>query len=172
MLISGTHFNYYFICHRKLWLFDRGIHMEQESELVYDGRLLHEYSYPQRSASFQEIEIAGIKIDYYDPKNKIIHEIKRSQKYEEAHLWQLKYYIYVLEQQGIEGVSGVLEYPAVRKTETCYLSAPDRIQIAEFCEDISRILQNDCCPAHLPFSRCKNCSYFDFCWSGENEDES
>jgi len=37
--------------------------------------------------------------------------IKRSNKIERAHEWQVKYYIYVLEQTGIEGVSGILEYP-------------------------------------------------------------
>ena len=34
MTITGTHFNYYQLCHRKLWLFANGINMEQESELV------------------------------------------------------------------------------------------------------------------------------------------
>lgn len=34
MTITDTHFNYYQLCHRKLWLFANGINMEQESELV------------------------------------------------------------------------------------------------------------------------------------------
>ena len=116
MQITGTHFNYYMICKCKLWLFANGITMESTSDLVSLGKLIHETTYPQRSERFKEVEIKGIKIDFYDQKNKIIHEIKKSDKRQEAHIWQLKYYIYVLEQEGIEKVSGVLEYPKLRKT--------------------------------------------------------
>jgi len=38
MFIIGTHFNYYLICHRKLWLFANGINMESNSDLVYEGK--------------------------------------------------------------------------------------------------------------------------------------
>ena len=78
MTITGTHFNYYQLCHRKLWLFANGINMEQESDLVYEGKLVHESSYPQRTARYEEVEIDGIKVDYYDAKNKVVHEIKKS----------------------------------------------------------------------------------------------
>lgn len=39
MVPTGTHFNYYQICHRKLWLFSNGINMENTSDAVYDGKL-------------------------------------------------------------------------------------------------------------------------------------
>ena len=32
MLPTGTHFNYYLKCHRKMWLFANGINMEHTSE--------------------------------------------------------------------------------------------------------------------------------------------
>ena len=95
MKVTGTHFNYYQVCKRKLWLFANGITMEHTSDLVYEGKLIHEESYPQRSAKYEEVEIDGIKVDYYDTGNKIIHEIKKSDKIERAHEWQLKYYIYI-----------------------------------------------------------------------------
>lgn len=71
MRISGTFINYYFVCHRELWLFANGINMEQESDLVYEGKLVHESSYPLRTARYEEVEIDGIKVDYYDSKNKV-----------------------------------------------------------------------------------------------------
>ena len=74
--ITGTHFNYYQICHRKLWLFANGINFEHTSDLVYEGKLIHESSYPQRSSKYEEIEIDGIKVDFYDTVHNIIHEIK------------------------------------------------------------------------------------------------
>ena len=72
MTITGTHFNYYQLCLRKLWLFANGINMEQESDLVYEGKLVHESSYPQRTARYEEVEIDGVKVDYYDVKNILV----------------------------------------------------------------------------------------------------
>ncbi|HPD25087.1 MAG TPA: CRISPR-associated protein Cas4, partial [Bacteroidales bacterium] len=130
MQITGTHFNYYQVCKRKLWLFANGINMEDTSDLVYDGKLIHETSYPQRSERYEEVEIDGIKIDYYDARNKVIHEMKRSDKVEEAHIWQVKYYIYVLERNGVKDVSGLLEYPTLRQTTKVELKDADRQKIA------------------------------------------
>ncbi|MBS4057914.1 MAG: CRISPR-associated protein Cas4 [Bacteroidales bacterium] len=170
MQITGTHFNYYFHCHRQLWLFASGINMEATSELVYEGKLIHETSYPHRSEKYQEIELDGIKIDYYDPRNKVVHEIKKSDKHEEAHEWQLKYYLYVLEQNGVMEVTGLLEYPKLHKTSEVLLATPDREAIGEMLVDLEQIIHAEHCPEKIQKSKCKNCSYFDFCWSGEGED--
>ena len=170
MSFTGTHFNYYLICHRKLWLFHNGVQMEQTSDLVYEGKLIHETSYPFRSDRFKEVEIGGIRIDYYDHTNRINHEIKKSDKREEAHVWQLKYYLYVLEQCGVENPSGILEYPRMRKTEEVFLSEVDRLEIKEMLDRIEEITSAEICPGRLRVSCCHNCSYFDFCWSGESED--
>ncbi|MCE5173982.1 MAG: CRISPR-associated protein Cas4 [Bacteroidales bacterium] len=169
MNITGTHFNYYFVCKRKLWLFANGIAMEHTSDLVFEGKLLHEASYPQRPERYEEMEIDGIKIDFYDARNKIIHEIKKSDKIEEAHEWQVKYYIFVLERNGIEGVTGLLEYPALRQTNKVLLSDEDRKQLNVIEDDIRRIVESDECPATIHSRICKNCSYYDFCYSGEVE---
>jgi len=169
MNITGTHFNYYFVCKRKLWLFANGIAMEHTSDLVFEGKLLHEASYPQRPERYEEMEIDGIKIDFYDARNKIIHEIKKSDKIEEAHEWQVKYYIFVLERNGIEGVTGLLEYPALRQTNKVLLSDEDRKQLNIIENDIRRIVERDECPATIHSRICKNCSYYDFCYSGEVE---
>jgi CRISPR-associated exonuclease Cas4 len=169
MHITGTHFNYYFVCKRKLWLFANGIAMEHTSDLVFEGKLLHETSYPQRPERYEEMEIDGIKIDFYDARNKIIHEIKKSDKIEEAHEWQVKYYIFVLERNGIEGVTGLLEYPALRQTNKVLLSDEDRKQLNIIENDIRRIVESDECPATIHSRICKNCSYYDFCYSGEVE---
>ena len=44
-------------------MFGNGINMEHTSDLVYEGKLMHEDSYPQRSAKYEEVEIEGIKVD-------------------------------------------------------------------------------------------------------------
>ncbi len=169
MQITGTHFNYYQVCKRKLWLFANGINMEQTSDLVYDGKLIHETSYPQRSGRYEEVELDGIKIDYYDARNKVIHEIKRSDRVEPAHVWQVKYYIYVLERNGVKGVSGLLEYPMLRQTTKVELTDADRQNIAEMEKEITEIILSDDCPPVLHSKICKSCSYYDFCYVKEEE---
>ncbi|WP_461630040.1 CRISPR-associated protein Cas4 [Labilibaculum euxinus] len=169
MHITGTHFNYYMVCHRKLWLFANNIQMEHSSDLVYEGKLIHENSYQQRSSKYEEIAIDGIKIDYYDAKSKVVHEIKKSSKLLESHAWQVKYYIYVLELNGIEGVTGILEYPKERKTEEVFLSIPDKERIVELLEEIDKIIHSDKCPETINQPKCKKCSYYDFCYSSEKE---
>lgn len=169
-MLTGIHFNYYLICPRKLWLFSRGINMEHTSELVHEGRLIHDNSYMFRSWRFKEIEIEGIKIDYYDYKKRIIHEIKKSDSYEESHILQMKYYIYVLQNKGIKGVTGIIEYPKLRKIETVNLSEEDIVIINKIINDIKNIIFSKSCPNRLNQKKCKNCSYHDFCWSGEIEE--
>ena len=169
MQIIATHINYYFICKRKLWLFANGINMEHSSDLVYEGKMLHETSYPQRSERYEELEIDGVKIDFYDARNKVIHEIKKSDKIEVAHQWQVKYYIYILKKNGIEGVTGLLEYPMLRQTEKVELTDQDITLILEFVKNIEQIISNEQCPSVINNKICKQCSYYEFCYVGETE---
>lgn len=167
MRTTGTHFNYYHVCKRKLWLFANGISMEHTSDLVYEGKMLHETSYPQRSERYEELEVDGCKIDFYDVRNKIVHEIKKSDKVEVAHEWQVKYYIFVLERNGIEGVTGILEYPSMRQTNRIYLTDKDRKRLIEIEDEIRTIVEDDSCPPVIKSKICKRCSYYEFCYVEE-----
>jgi CRISPR-associated exonuclease Cas4 len=170
MKVTGPHMHYYFNCHRQLWLFANGINMEHTSDDVFEGKMIHETSYQQRSSNYEEIAIDGIKIDYYDAKNRVVHEIKKSSKLFNSHAWQVKYYIYILEKIGIDGVTGVLEYPKERKTEEVFLSIPDKERIVELLEEIDTIIHADKCPEAINKPKCKKCSYYDFCYSSESEE--
>ncbi len=170
MTPTGTHFNYYQLCHRKLWLFANGINMEHTSDAVYDGKLIHQGSYPQRSERLEEVAIEGIKVDYFDARQRVIHEIKRSSKVERAHEWQVKYYIYVFERNGIEGCTGLLEYPTMRKTMPVVLTDDDREEIKRMEKDILNIIESDICPPLTKMRICKSCSYYDFCFTSEIDD--
>lgn len=164
---TGTHFNYYHVCKRKLWLFANGINMEHTSELVKEGKFIHEESYPQRSEKYEEVEVDGVKVDFYDAKNKVIHEIKKSDRIEKAHEWQLKFYLYVFEKHGISGVLGVLEYPTMRHTQKVELTDSDRKEIEKICQEIGKVCEDETCPPTVKKSFCKNCSYFDLCFVNE-----
>jgi len=167
MHITGTHINYYFVCKRKLWLFANGINMEHTSDLVYEGKLIHETTYPQRPARYEELEIEGCRIDFYDARNKVVHEIKKSDKIEEAHEWQVKYYLLVLERNGIEGASGILEYPTLRHTAKVELSDSDRERLEEMEKEIGKMVGSEDCPPRIRSKICKSCSYYEFCYVGE-----
>jgi CRISPR-associated exonuclease Cas4 len=166
--ITATYINLYHVCHRELWLHANGIRMEHTSDTVAEGKLIGETSYPERAEKYTEIEVDGVKIDFYDARNRVIHEVKKSDKVEQAHLAQVKYYINKLEQQGVEGVTGLIEYPKMRRTETVELTDADRAQIPLWEADIERIVTSDACPPLLRKPICKQCSYFEFCYVQED----
>lgn len=167
MQITATLINLYHICHRELWLHAKGIRMEHTSDIVYEGKMIGNNSYPQRPEKYTELQIGGSKIDYYDAKNKVVHEVKKSDKAESAHLAQVKYYLYLLEENGIEGATGVLEYPKLRQTEQVVLTNDDRSDIVEWMTDIELILAKPICPDVINKPICKRCSYFEFCYVTE-----
>lgn len=92
----------------------------------------------------EEVAIEGIKVDSFDAKRRVIHEIKRSNKVERAHEWQIKYYIYVFEKNGIEGCTGLLEYPTMRKTMPVVLTDDDREEIRRMESEIMDIVESEC----------------------------
>ncbi|MDD3063645.1 MAG: CRISPR-associated protein Cas4 [Massilibacteroides sp.] len=167
MNVTATLINLYHVCKRELWLHANNIRFEHTSDLVYEGKMLHETSYPQRSERYEELEIGGCKIDFYDAKNKVIHEIKKSDKIEEAHEWQVKYYIYVLEKNGVEGVTGILEYPSMRQKTSVCLTEEDRRMLMDVEQDIMRIIEKEECPLVIKSRICKKCSYYEFCYVDE-----
>ena len=100
-------------------------------------------------------------------KNKVIHEIKKSEKMETAHEWQVKYYIWLLQQNGIDGVTGILEYPKLRETTKVELLPADIEQLKNVTEQVNTIVEDELCPARLNSKICKQCSYYDFCYVEE-----
>jgi CRISPR-associated exonuclease Cas4 len=64
-------------------------------------------------------------------------------------------------------VSGILEYPALRKTDKVYLSNIDKDRIVEIETEIQEIIGRENCPPVLKSKICKNCSYYDFCYVDE-----
>lgn len=178
MPITATHINYYIVCPRKLWLFANGINMEHTSDIVSDGKLLHETSYPQRAERYTEITLSALddgiellgKVDFYDAKEKIIHEIKRGNKVEKAHEWQVKYYIWLLALNGIEGVKGIIEYPKLRERQEVIFSESDALYLRTIVKRILMMIGDDTCPPVIHSKICKSCSYYELCYVG-GEDE-
>ncbi|SFO06477.1 CRISPR-associated exonuclease, Cas4 family [Algoriphagus ornithinivorans] len=167
MLTNATLINLYHVCKRQTWLHANGIRMEHTSDIVAEGKLIGETSYQDRSAKYTELEIDGVKIDFYDPKTRTIHEVKKSDKVEIAHIAQVKYYLYILRKNGIEGPQAILEYPQLRQRESVFWEEGDAEKIQAWIREIHTLTGQDSCPPLEKKTICKNCSYYDFCYIEE-----
>ncbi len=159
--MTGTQIAYYFICERKLWLFTHKIDMEHNSDVVAMGKFISESTYQRKK---HEIHIDNIVLDNYDAKTKTIHEVKKSNKMEETHIWQVKYYISVLKGKGIDGVKGKIDYPKLRQTVEVELNPEDEKKLMEINNSINYILKKETPPNVINKSYCKKCSYYDLCY--------
>ena len=160
---TGTQVNYYFICKRKLWLFSHGLEMEETSDLVLLGKLLHERGYARKR---KEVQIGRIKIDFVASGCEI-HEVKRSRKAQKAHLFQLLYYLYYLKRHaGVQG-QGYLHYPLRRRTVDVELTDEHSKEVESILENIDHILRQDRAPEAVKIGYCKKCSYSELCWGSE-----
>jgi CRISPR-associated exonuclease Cas4 len=172
MAITGTHINYYFICHRELWLFAHGVQCEQESDAVRMGKHIHETSYTREQ---KEIAIDGtIVLDWFDAKRGVVHEVKKSPSMETAHEWQILYYLYYLKQKGLTiaesetsaGIAGELNYPVLRITKQVILTPDKERELTQtIIPDIEHILASEDIPITQTWKVCKTCSYCDLCHS-------
>jgi len=159
--MTGTQIAYYFLCKRKLWLFTYKIDMEHNSDIVAMGKFISDTTYERKK---HEIYIDNIVLDNYDSKTKTIHEVKKSDKMENTHIWQVKYYISVLKEKGIEGVKGKIDYPKLRQTVDVELTEKDVVQLSEIKKAVNTILSKDKPPEVINKSFCKKCSYYDLCY--------
>ncbi|MDR0795212.1 MAG: CRISPR-associated protein Cas4 [Tannerella sp.] len=164
MKVNATLINLYHVCIRQVWLHANGIQMEHTSDIVAEGKFIHETSYPQRSERYTELEIDGSVIDFFDARNKIIHEVKKSNRVEMAHTWQVKFYIWLLKKNGVDGVSGIIEYPKLRETTKIELTDRDVTYIENIVTEIEYIIALETCPERIEAKICKGCSYYDFCY--------
>ncbi len=157
---TGTQINYYFVCKRKLWLFTKDIRFEDENEYVQLGKLIDENTYKRNK---KQIAIGSIKIDFIDNK-RVIHEIKKSNKIEKAHIYQLKYYIRTLKKMGVEDVTGEIDYPKLKKREQVTWDDADEVEFDKIFSAISEILDKEKPPAVINKPYCKKCAYYEFCF--------
>jgi CRISPR-associated exonuclease Cas4 len=158
---NGIKVNYYLICQRKLWLYDKRISMENTSDVVTKGKILHETSYMDKPS--KEIMIDDlISIDIIDGDT--IREIKSSDKMKDADRIQILYYLFYLKNLGINK-KGTINYPQSRKREFIELTNESEKEIIIILESIKKILSMSKPPSKIDKPYCKKCAYFEFCYS-------
>jgi CRISPR-associated exonuclease Cas4 len=172
--ITASLVNMYHVCKRETWLHAHQINLEQTSDTVYEGKLIGQTTYPQRAARYTEVELAWqvpggprllAKIDFFDAHDRLVHEVKKSDKLEHAHVAQVQFYLYLLAKNGLEGCAGLLEYPKLRQTRRVEpLDAADTAQVEQWLVEIAAVLAMPRCPPLVRKPYCKTCSYHDFCY--------
>lgn len=161
LVITGTMIYYCFVCKRKLWYFLHDIKMEVFSEEVSLGKLLDENSYVRED---KQISIDGvISIDFIRER-KILHEVKKSKKIEEANVWQLKYYLYYLQERGVDELEGRLDYPLLRQGLSIKLDEGDIEKIQQIVCEIEALAVLEEVPCKINSKICKQCAFHDFCY--------
>lgn len=161
MNITGIMIYYYFVCQRRLWYFINQINMEQNSELVQIGKIIDETTYTKEK---KQILIDNtINIDFIK-NGAVLHEVKKTKSIEEAGIWQIKYYMYYLENKGVENVKAKIDFPLLRESKEVTLENDDRKVLENVIENIENIAKMDKPPKIIDSKICKKCSYFDLCY--------
>lgn len=161
MNITGVMVYYYFICERKLWYFTNEINMEQNSELVAIGKVLEESSYIREHKNI--LIDNTINIDFI--KNQaVLHEVKKTKAIEEAGIWQVKYYMYYLENKGVKNITAKIDFPLLRETKEIILEKEDKEVLENIIKNIEDMTKKAKPPKPIDQKRCKKCAYYDLCY--------
>lgn len=159
MPVGGVHIKYLRHCARQLWLYVRGYRPESGSEAVAFGEVVDETTYTRR----RDVDLGEARIDWVTT-GAVIHETKSSRKPDEAHAAQVRHYCLLLERRGVNVRSGVIHYPLIRRTVEVPWDAEARA-MAETTESEARdVMASSTVPDRITRSRCRGCSYIDYCW--------
>ena len=163
--IQGVKINYYYICKRKLWLFTKGITMEQNSDRVMSGKIIHENSYKRQK--HKELLIDNLlRLDIVD--SEYVREVKISSKMKKADEMQLYYYIYYLKKLGINK-KGMINYVKEKNQKEIELTPEKEEEIEKTIEGTIKISKLNKPPTLEKLSYCTKCAYYEFCFVKEED---
>ena len=164
MKITGTIINYYFHCKRQCYLFANRVNLEDNSEDVRIGKILHEIRAKDNKNT--EIKYENIVLDKVSAK--YIEEYKKSDADTEAARMQLIFYLKQLQEKGIIK-EGKLIYDEKnkkdgKKTEIVKLDESNINKLNKCLQDIEKLINQDKVPDVEKNKKCKRCAYYDYCY--------
>jgi len=163
MKINGTLINYYFFCKTKMWLHGNRINLEDNSEDVRIGKILHEIN--EEKGGNREISIDNVKIDKLTKEYLV--EIKKSDSDPEAVKWQVLLYLYKLKQKGVLK-KGKIEYiekkKQSKKVHYVELDEVGEKELLEVLAKIEALINLEKPPAAIFEKHCKKCAYYEYCF--------
>lgn len=162
MNINGTLINYYFHCPRQCYLHANRINLEDNSEDVRIGRVLHELN--EEKTKQAEIKIDNVKLDKIT-KDYLV-EVKKSDSDPQAVKWQVLLYLYKLKQKGVirKGKIEYIEKNHNSKSEILELDEANEKELHAVLENIEALIVAPTPPAPILEGKCKKCAYYEYCF--------
>ena len=163
MNITGSLIEAYIFCPRQAWLMARQITGDQSNEFIEIGRFISEQTYRREK---KEISFKGGKIDFIKNNNEdfVIVEVKKSEKFLKAAKMQVLFYLMKLKEKGYN-VKGEIRIPKSKKVVNIALDEKEEKNLKNLLKSIEQLLLSENMPEEPLKTKCKNCSYFEFCWS-------
>ena len=162
-MITGTLINYYFHCKTQCWLHANRINLEDNSEDVRIGKVLHEINEEKNKNT--EIAIDNVKIDKLTKEYLI--EVKKSDSDIEAVKWQVLLYLYKLKQKGVLK-KGKIEFieknKQKKKIHYVELDEVHEKELLNVLEKIANLIDLKKPPSAVLEKKCKKCAYFEYCF--------
>jgi len=161
--ITGTLINYYFHCKTQCWLHANRINLEDNSEDVRIGKVLHEIN--EEKGNNTEIAIDNIKIDKLTKEYLV--EIKKSDSDPEAVKWQVLLYLYKLKLKGVEKKGKIEFIEKNRQNKKVHIVELDEVnqkELLEVLEQIEALVALSKPPEPKLERHCKKCAYYTYCF--------
>ncbi|GII76650.1 CRISPR-associated protein Cas4 [Sphaerisporangium rufum] len=158
--VGGVHVKYLYHCRRQLWLYARGFRPEYLNATVELGEAVHETSYSRSSP----VDLGAAKLDHLDGAA-WVHEVKSSSRPSRADTAQAIHYCHRLHAIGVPAQGGILHYPKTRRTERVHYTPETAAQAEADIAEVLDVVSAATSPPLLARSRCKGCSYLDYCWN-------
>ena len=161
--ITGTTINYYFHCKTQCWLQANRLNLEDNSEDVRIGKILHEIE--EKKSKKGEVSIDNIKIDKITKEYLV--EMKKSDSDPEATKWQILLYLLKLKEKGIVK-KGKIQYFEKKKkttqTEILELNEENEKELMEVLQKIETLIDAEKPPLPIFDNKCKRCAYYEYCF--------
>ena len=162
-MITGTLINYYFHCKTQCWLHANRINLEDNSEDVRIGKILHEIN--EEKSNNAEISIDNVKIDKLTKEYLV--EVKKSDSDTEAVKWQVLLYLYKLKQKGVVK-KGKIEFieknRQKKKIHYIDLDEKNEKELLSVLDDINDLIHLEHPPSAVLEKKCKRCAYYEYCF--------
>lgn len=163
MKVTGTLINYYFHCKRQCWLHANRINLEDNSEDVRIGKVLHELKSEGKKNT--EIAIENVRVDKIT--DEYLVEIKKSDADKEATRWQTLLYLKILKDKGVER-KGKIEFIEKNKQDSkvIYLELTEEYdqELNKLVREIEMFTSQDMPPKETFQTKCKKCAYYEYCF--------
>ena len=162
--ITGTQINYYFHCKTQLWLHANRINLEDNSEDVRIGKVMHEIA--EQKSGDREIKFDNIRLDKITKEYLV--QVKKSDSDRVAVKWQVLLYLYKLKQKGVIK-KGKIEYVETKKskskkTEFVELDEVNERELLEVLKSIDEVVKQQKPPKVVVEPHCKKCAYYEYCF--------